>query len=380
MITKMTTSPSVRTISKNREKYNFNLSIQRNSVWKDDKKSLFIHTLMQGYPFPAVYAVEMDEIMYMLDGKQRFLSILNFIDDEYALDKDTPNVISTEDQEIVVADKKFEELPEDLRDNILSSQFLIYVFKNITEAEINEVFLRLNYGMPLTKIELTRVMAGNSAMTFVQEVGRMDFFRRVNLTESQKNRFIDEEVILQILLLITKNFDTGIGKELNKFCKEIKEEGISDNIKDLVVKTTEYLSEAIPESEKFLRKTNLPMIFCQAITAIKDEIEPLKFGGWLQGAFKDENRLRHGKYSDASSSGTAKKENVLIRLSEMDNDYNKYIGNSPDYKTKQTVATFKEFKMNENTNEPDQNINPAQEASDVIDGQEAQTDGEKEVA
>jgi len=90
MITKMTTSPSVRTISKNREKYNFNLSIQRNSVWKDDKKSLFIHTLMQGYPFPAVYAVEMDEIMYMLDGKQRFLSILNFIDDEYALDKDTP--------------------------------------------------------------------------------------------------------------------------------------------------------------------------------------------------------------------------------------------------------------------------------------------------
>jgi len=129
MITKMTTNPSVKTISKERDKkYNFNLSIQRNSVWKDDKRSLFLHTLMQGYPFPAVYAVEMDEVMYMLDGKQRFLSVLNFIDDEFALDKETPNVI-VDDQEVIVANKKFEELPEDLRDNILSSQFLIYVFK-----------------------------------------------------------------------------------------------------------------------------------------------------------------------------------------------------------------------------------------------------------
>jgi len=377
MITKMTTNPSVKTISKERDKkYNFNLSIQRNSVWKDDKRSLFLHTLMQGYPFPAVYAVEMDEVMYMLDGKQRFLSVLNFIDDEFALDKETPNVI-VDDQEVIVANKKFEELPEDLRDNILSSQFLIYVFKNITEAEINEIFLRLNYGMPLTKIELTRVMAGNTAMTFVKEVGKMDFFRRCNLTDSQKNRFIDEEVILQILLLITKNFDTGIGKELNQFCREVKEVGISDNIKEIVVKTTEYLSEAIPEPEKFLRKTNIPMVFIQAIRAMQDEIEPLKFGGWLQSAFKDENRLRHGRYSDACSSSTAKKDKVLIRLEEINKDYEKHIKNAHDFKTKQVV--FKEFKMEEKTKEPEEIVDEGQEIVDnVVDSQELQTDGESE--
>ena len=384
MITKMTTNPSVKTISKERDKkYNFNLSIQRNSVWKDDKRSLFIHTLMQDYPFPAVYAVEMDEVMYMLDGKQRFLSVLNFIDGEYALDKDTPNII-VKDQEIIVANKKFEELPEDLRDNILSSQFLIYVFKNITEAEINEIFLRLNYGMPLTKIELTRVMAGNTAMKFVQEVGKMDFFKRCNLTDSQKNRFIDEEVILQILLLITRNFDTGIGKEINQYCKEINksEDGISDNIKELVVNTTKYLGEAIPEPEKFLRKTNIPMIFVQAIRAMQDEIEPLKFGGWLQGAFKDENRLRHGRYSDACSSSTAKKDKVLIRLEEINKDYEKHIKNAHDFKMKQVV--FKEFKMEEKTREPEEPENIVDEGQeindniDVVDSQELQTDGERE--
>jgi hypothetical protein len=65
----------------------------------------------------------------------------------------------------------------------------------------------------------------------------------------------------------------------------------------------------------------------------------------------------------------------------MDNDYNKYIGGSPDYKIKQTVTTYKEFKMNEdNINEPDQNIEPGQELNDIVNIQEIQADAEKEVA
>ena len=150
---------SCKQILNQKDRLRFDSAIQRNQVWKPLGKSLFIHSLLVDIPIPGVYAEEKPDSkdIWFLDGKQRFTTILDFLEDKFALHPDTPPV-----DEIEIAGLKFSELPEDMQITIYSRNITVYIFKNLTEDERDEMFLRLNGGVPLSRIELTRVSAGST--------------------------------------------------------------------------------------------------------------------------------------------------------------------------------------------------------------------------
>ena len=123
----MTITP--KWLLKNELKIRFDLSIQRGFVWDTERKSLFINSLIEGYPVPAFYALDNteDDFLWMLDGKQRLGTVLDYLKEEFALSKNTPNI-----NDVDVAGLKFSELPEDSK---MKLRILVLIFGNLKTSQ-----------------------------------------------------------------------------------------------------------------------------------------------------------------------------------------------------------------------------------------------------
>ena len=106
----------------------FDNAIQRGLVWKNDRKSLLIHSMIVGYPIPPFYAEKNENgNMDMLDGKQRSNTIREFLDGEFAL-VDLPETENESSELIDLNGKKFSDLPQEFQDNITDYSLTLYFF------------------------------------------------------------------------------------------------------------------------------------------------------------------------------------------------------------------------------------------------------------
>lgn len=173
----------------------FDCAVQRNPVWDVSRKSLLIHSMIEGYPIPPFYFARRDDGKYdALDGQQRSLAIKGYLDGEFPLSEDMPAVTDENGYPVIITGMMFPELPEWAQDNIKDYSLTIYYFEGITEEEIAELFFRINNGKPLTCVELTRVKA-KSILKF-QEIAKHEMIAGA-ITEAGKRRYNDENVAMQ---------------------------------------------------------------------------------------------------------------------------------------------------------------------------------------
>lgn len=176
----------------------FDNAVQRGLVWDDKRNSLLIHSMVEGYPIPPFYAAKNNGVYDFLDGKQRSNAILKFIRGDYAL-TDLPSVTLEDGTEIDISGMNFEELPEEIKDTILSYSLTVYYFEDITDDQITEIFARLNNGKPLTAIELTRVKA--KSIETIRELGKHELFS-VALTDKAINRYTNEDIVIKTWVML----------------------------------------------------------------------------------------------------------------------------------------------------------------------------------
>ena len=168
----------------------FDNAIQRGYVWDIKRKSLLIESMILGYPVPAFYARRDENRRFdMLDGKQRSSAICGYLNNEYALEG-----VSEEYE-----GKYFNDLPEEVQDDIISYSLTVYYFEEITDEEVNEMFYRLNNGKALTAIELTRVKA--KSFEKIKELSKHEIFTDA-LKESQINRYTNEDIVIKALVMM----------------------------------------------------------------------------------------------------------------------------------------------------------------------------------
>ena len=168
----------------------FDNAIQRGYVWDLKRKSLLIESMIIGYPIPAFYAKrDESKVFDMLDGKQRSEAICGFLNGEYALTG------VAEEYE----GKYFNDLPEEIQDDIISYSLTVYYFEDITDEEVNEMFYRLNNGKPLTAIELTRVKT--KSFEKIKQLAAHPIFTDA-LKESQINRYTNEDIVIKALIML----------------------------------------------------------------------------------------------------------------------------------------------------------------------------------
>lgn len=310
---------------------NFDLKIQRNeNIWDHRRQSLFIHSVLADYPVPPVYSIKDEKVLSFIDGKQRLSAIFFFIANKLPLHKDTPPI-----NDIQIAGLKFEDLPEGLKGKLLGRKMEVTRIENVNEDEIKNLFSRLNNGVPLRQIESTRAVLGTSILKHIEDIANTNFFTsRVNISPKAKTRFVDQEVILQIMTLLL-NSETGFsGKELRTFAETMKDNDIREDLVAKIKSACFFLYDAFEGKEVFLKKMHLPMLF-NLVFSIKQDERYINVTSNIFSMFAKEffNDLP-SEYTEACFSGSAKKENVQKRIAivnkAFDDFYKRYRDNDSE--------------------------------------------------
>lgn len=335
---KSTLPQGLRTLQKWHEKgtLRFDLPIQRASgQWNLLQKSLLIHSILSDYPIPPLYFIKYKEedsstTYQALDGKQRLTSIFDFINGDFQLHASSPSA-TIDGVCSDLANMYFSDLSDDCKDLILGYRFTIYILEDATDEEIEEAFARLNASTPLTLIQKARTEMGTDLAEWTRKMTQYPFFQHaVPLTLAQARRESELEVLLQSMLLMDAK-DTGYNykaismKEVMVYCQVIRH--IYMKQRRMTIQTViEYLSEAFTEKHKFLKKSNVPMVFIMADIAMRKEIEAKEFKRFIDDFSVNINP----DYEENMGSGNIKRAKTEGRLVAIFESMLEYFGIKED--------------------------------------------------
>lgn len=173
---------------------------QRRGVWQPAARSFFIDTLLRGMPVPPVYmrltqSLKKDKVIReVIDGQQRISAVTSYMRDEYALSGSLGASWKG---------KKFSQLTQQDQDNIKNYPFNAESFQSITDAEVLDIFSRLNtYSVPLNSQELRngKYFGHFKQVAYSLAYEHLEFWRVNNIfTETKIARMAETELVSELL-------------------------------------------------------------------------------------------------------------------------------------------------------------------------------------
>lgn len=143
------------------ERTNYEPFYQRNYVWDDEKATYFIESILLGTEIPPLIFFNNGDKTEVIDGRQRYQTILRFINNDFKLKKNGLYKL------IDIANKGFKDLDE-LKDVFWDTKLRIIVFSFHSKNQINEdiedvvkkeIFKRYNSGItPLKPTDIDKAI------------------------------------------------------------------------------------------------------------------------------------------------------------------------------------------------------------------------------
>ncbi|RBQ12080.1 DUF262 domain-containing protein [Pedobacter miscanthi] len=141
---------------------NYKPFYQRNYVWDDEKATYFIESILLGTEIPPLIYFKKISKVEVIDGRQRYETILRFIKNEFKLKRTGLKKLNTKD----FINKNYESLDKKYKDLIWETKLRIIEFSFNTKEGINdsiedkvkkEIFKRYNSGItPLKTNEIDK--------------------------------------------------------------------------------------------------------------------------------------------------------------------------------------------------------------------------------
>lgn len=153
------------------EKGSFVMSpdFQRDFIWKDDKQSKLIESVLMRIPLPVFYLAE-DERgrMVVVDGLQRLSTFQRFVNDKLSLKLPDQKELDK---------KKFSDLSPKLQNRIEDCNLILYVIDaKVPERARLDIFERVNGGIPLTRQQMRNCLYMGEATKFLKEEAGTNIF------------------------------------------------------------------------------------------------------------------------------------------------------------------------------------------------------------
>ena len=193
-------------------------SFQRRPVWKPGAKSFFIDSIARGLPIPKIFLRErrtdlnnLEPKREVVDGQQRIRTVITYIDPKLLIDykpqRDDFTVQLVHNEEL--GDKRFSELPHDLKSRILDYQFSVDILPADTDdREVLQLFARLNAtGVKLNDQELRNAefFGELKTSTFALAAEQLPRWRKWKIfTEDNIARMQEVELTSEFILLMLK--------------------------------------------------------------------------------------------------------------------------------------------------------------------------------
>lgn len=327
----------------------FNHPLQRKpGQWDDEQKSLLIHSILANFAIPQAYALQEFEGDFdsfsVLDGKQRFTTINEYMKNEFKLSDNTPSV-STQKIKIVmdkngqrqretmieeyeIAGKYYSEIDTKLQDKLKEKVLSVIVLVNCTDEEIEDQFYRLNNGTALTKDQKTRVLLGDELSAFVDKVETSGFFAEEShksyFTFLQRKRGEVQTCILQTLMLVMdypfKNFNNDAIMEFAEWFRANHKKSDLEYCEELFNKLDKVV-QASDKPNKLMKKTTIPVLAYHIQTIDELDISLERYGEWIQELIN--SYTPDCEYASYCGQGATSRTKVMARMEYIDKELRK---------------------------------------------------------
>ena len=195
---------------------------QRNYVWNMTQASRLIESLLLDLPIPQIFVyLNNEDIMEVIDGQQRILSVKFFIDGEF--DNSQPFALT---QLTILPDlngMSFRDLPMSLQGKILNSslRFLcVEADSTYKDDVILSIFSRLNVGgTSLTTQEVRNAIYHSPFIDMLKYLSKTEDWLKITSSKLNSKRAMDIEVILKIYAF--RNYIQSYQPPLSNFLNHI---------------------------------------------------------------------------------------------------------------------------------------------------------------
>lgn len=310
---------------------NFNIDIQRGYVWKDnDRKSALIRSLILDKHVPPLYFNKVEDIYEGEDGKQRTLTIIKFLKDEFELSGlDIFTVINDdgETEEIDINGYKFSDLPECFQNAIKEYSFTVCYTDNADQEEQADTFYNLNNGQSLNAATMNRVKAKSKEQIIT--LGKHRLFKDA-LSQTALDGHVNEDMVAKAHAILN---DSEVSTDTKWIRPYMRMADITKDDEFLLSKIFDriYNIHAMIDDKKIAKRiyarTHMISIVPIVAESLNEGYSDKQMMEWFVNFFSGKKSATTSKaYNDAAGRGTGKNSAVMMRVEEIKKDYDKYFG------------------------------------------------------
>ncbi len=188
---------------------------QREFVWKAEQKSMFIESVLLGFPLPPFYLNKDTEGKYIVvDGRQRLTTLRDFLDNKFPLSdlNALPKLNGKYFNQLIKMDPDYQTKIED------RTLFVYLIPPSVPLEIVYDIFNRINTGgTQLQRQEVRNCIYIGSATKFLKELASMDIFKKSIDFGISTKRAKDQEAVLRYLSFQIQDYNTEYKGSMNDF-------------------------------------------------------------------------------------------------------------------------------------------------------------------
>ena len=258
---------------------------RQGDIWTLEKRRLLIDTMINGFDVPKLYlhkfqapVVEGDQSFEyaMIDGKQRTEAIFDFIENNFALDRDFKYL---HDDEVDLSGLTYRELAShypDIKQDFDSFTLDVITIDTDDIELIEDLFSRLNEAMPLNAAEKRNARPGPLPQ-LVREISQHRFFSHNLPFGNARYRHFD--IIAKMLLFGSRNVVVDTKKayldgffEVYEEVERIEVEYFKERVEDVL----DEMSRVFVEADPLLRSVGMiSLYFLLFERAVEVDLPPI---------------------------------------------------------------------------------------------------------
>lgn len=227
---------------------------QRGSVWTPSAKVFLIDTILNDLPMPQVYfrtkvdPMAQTTVREVVDGQQRLRAILEFASGKLKLTSKAPSFKG----------KRYVDLTMEEQEAFLSYKLPVVQLLNATDADVLEVFARLNsYSVKVTPAELRHAEYSEPVKWAIYEAARhwavlWNNYRVVSVRDSV--RLKNTSTVAEMFMILDNGFDDGGETAITKYYRQRKKDD-EGHFQPLRLKLDKTLQEIINATAEDLADT-----------------------------------------------------------------------------------------------------------------------------
>lgn len=242
----------------NNKQLEVNPKFQRRSVWSDKARSYLMDTIIRGKPIPKFFirqkinTATQQSIREVVDGQQRLRTILSFLRDGFYISKKHHKEFGG---------LYYSQLDEQIQQNILTYEVSADLLVNMPDAEVLDVFGRLNsYAIVLNEQEKINAKHFGPFKNLADKIGHsyVEFWTTNKiLTESKIVRMSEVTLVADLLIAMIEGIRSS--KQIKAFYDQYEKEFNYDT-DDLEAKFVKTMSDIQNVFEESLKKTEFRRI------------------------------------------------------------------------------------------------------------------------